>query len=1002
MKSLVVFFVKRPVTVIMGMAALVLGALFCFSFLSLDKLPEISIPQVMVETVYPGMGAEEIRSLVTIPLEDALSSVKGLERIRSVSRDGASLITLDFRWGESSAASSVPVREAVDAAYPGLPHGIRKPLVIPGFEGEAHAIVAVFDRRGDGGSFVRNLAEYELRTRLRRIDGVSRVVLAGGEKDEEQIKLDIPLALARGFGPDDFASLLSGETAEVPAGNAREGDRELVVVSSARPRSVNALASLILPSVSGPLRISDTADLALERSPPKSIFIEGGRKGAALEIYRRPGASPVRLSGDIERVVDEAAEIFSGDAEIRLLYDASGGIISGVRSLAVSFCLGAAAVIVSLIIFIGRIRYGFLAALSIPVSAAAGVCVLALSGRSLNSMSLGGLALGVGLVSDTSVIVLDLLHRNFASSCLDGKRPLPEELGSAAASVSGSSFASTLTTAVVFIPVVFLPGPLGSLYGDLSVSLVSSIAMGWMYAQFCLPSLYRLTFREDQKIRRKRCNTLPEKVYRRLLGAALRNPLKIPAAALAAALAGGILLFIRPAVFMNPDEAAEIAVSFVFPPGTDMEIIAGEGAAVSRLLSGISGIREVFGRAGAEDEDQDRRADADYRKEELKFRCLLDGREEPAKILEETKKVLAERRTAVEAEVSAAFPADDTARILGLSSIHTLAVRGRDSGEAAALAERAAEELRKKTGARLTLRPSGMRPELRFFPDREALAWLGMSSQRIAEILYAATEGLIAAELEIEGRPLDVRVSGKEGRGMSPDALMDMPVITPSGIRTVVAALGRMEHRETRAALARLDRGDVIYLESDRPCGLDIPGISRAGESVFSRYRASLVVTLALVLILLYLAMGAQFESFLLPLIFMLAIPFALAGAGPALFVSGMNPDSGTVLGLVVLFGLVVNSGIVLYEISAAKTGRGLAPAAAVYSGAVERLRPVLITTVTTILALLPLVVTPLGNSQRSMALTMVSGITASTFFTIIALPPVFIHFLRKAKERKG
>ncbi|MDR0601769.1 MAG: efflux RND transporter permease subunit, partial [Treponema sp.] len=606
MKNVIIFCVKRPVTVIMGMAALVLGAAFCLTFLPLDRLPVISLPGVMVETAYPGMGAAEVRSLLTIPLEDALSSVKGLERIRSVSRDDASLISLDFRWGTENAVSSAFVREAVDAAYPGLPEGIRKPVVVPGPEGPPHAVVAVFAKNGDE-SFARDLAEYEIRARLRRIHGAGQVILSGGAKDEERVRLDIPAALARGLGPDDFAALISRETAEIPAGSVREGDRELVVVSSARPASPAELGSLILPAASGPLRVSDTAELSLEKSPSRSVFVEGGRTGTALEIFRQPGANPLRLSRDIKKAAAEASALFSKDAEIRIVYDASGGILDGVRSLGISFCLAAAAVAAALVFFTGRVRCGLLAALSIPVSAAAGICLTALTGRSLNSMSLGGLALGVGLVSDTSVIVLDILVRHFEGSC---RRPSPEAAGVAAASTAGSSFASTLTTAVVFIPVVFLPGPLGALYGDLSVSLVSSITMGWVYAQFCLPSLYRLAF-GGEKVRPSGAGAYI-KPYRRLLLAGIRNPFRMMAAALSAALAGGLLFLARPAVFINPEEASEIAVSLVFPPGTDMDMIAEEGAALSRILSELPGIDGVFGRAGAEEEDQGRRADTDY------------------------------------------------------------------------------------------------------------------------------------------------------------------------------------------------------------------------------------------------------------------------------------------------------------------------------------------------------------------------------------------------------
>jgi multidrug efflux pump subunit AcrB len=1022
-KAFIVFCVSRPVTVIMLLAALFMGALFSLSVLPLDRLPELRAPRVTVETLYPGMGAGDIRSILTIPVEDALSPVKGLERIRSISRDGSSVICLDFRWGTDPQAAAVLVREAIDAVYPALPEGVGKPMVVPGDpDAEPHGIIAVCSRNGDA-VFARDLAEYELRSRLRRIDGVGTVILVGGESAEERIRLDIPRLVSRGLDAPAFARLLSGETADVPAGNAREGDTELVVVSSGRPATGEELAALILPAGGGALNISDAGDVGRERSRRKSLFVFDGREGTALEIYRRPGADPVKLSRDINKLLDEARPLFDRDAEIVLVHDSSKTIIRGVWNLCISALLGTLAVTATLIFFIRRIRWGLLTALSIPVSASAGICALALSGRSLNGMSLGGLAMGIGLVSDAGVIVLDLLHRRFQNQ---SQRPLPEELAAAAASVAGSSLASTITTAVVFVPVIFLPGPLGSLFGDTSIALVTSIAAGWLYAQFCLPSLYRIFFQRPggRQTNPAAFKRKPENWYSPLLAAGLRNPRKVLAAAVPVCLLGASLLLTRPAAFISPDEAEELEVSLVFPPGTLLESAGESGRALSRSLLELPGVQSVFGRAGSEDEDLGRRADTDYRKEELRFRCILAAGADPEKTLDEIREGLEIFTEGSDLPgpplpqgtlFSAALPQDRTERLLGLSSAHTLAVRGIGRDETAGRAGDAAARLRKTLGpslASLHIRPSGARPELRFFPDREASAFLGISAAAAAEALYTITEGVVCSQLEIDGRPLDVRVSGK-GLALEPAtepeaALASFPLLGPRGNRVFLGSLGRVERREAEAALARLDRGDVIYLDllplsgggkgfsaGIQKAASGLPWLSRAGESAFTRYRFSLILTLILVLILLYMTMGAQFESFLLPLILMLAIPFSLAGAGSALFLCGAGLDSGAALGLSVLFGLVVNNGIILYEIGEEKIRAGLSPGGAVFSGARERFRPVLITTITTVLALLPLMIAPLGSAQRSMAAAMTGGIISAALLSFFALPPVFIRFFR-------
>jgi multidrug efflux pump subunit AcrB len=1003
------------VTVLMAMAALVLGGGFSLSVLPLDRLPDFSYPRVTVEALYPGMGAADVRSILTIPLEDALSSVKGLQRLRSLSRDGASVVVLDFRWGTDPNGASVLVREAIDGVYPNLPEGAKKPMVVPGDPNqEPHSVLSVFSPAGDG-IFARNLAEYELRARFRRIDGVGTVILVGGDSPEARITLDIPRALSGGLSPGALAQYLAGETADIPAGNAREGDRELVVVSSGRPQSVGELSQFLVPAGSGLVRISELAELREGRARRKSVFLCDGREQVALEIYRRPGADPVKLSQDIKKALGEAQAAFSRDLEIGLVYDSSGAILEGVKNQGVSAVLGAAAVLGTLAFFIRQVRYSVLTALSIPLSAATALVFLVLTGRSLNGMSLGGIALGIGLVSDTAVIVLDLLHRNFSGR---NQRPRAGEIGDCVSAVSGSSFTSTVTTAVVFIPVIFLPGPLGALFGDLSVSLVSSITAGWIFAQFALPALFGLFYKFSPApgITRK----TPGR-YRRLLGSGLRHPRRVLLIAAALSLAGGLVLFTRPAAFVFPDAAAEVAVSLVFPAGTDLEAVGRYGTLLSRTLSELPGIGKVFGRAGAEEEDLGRRADTDYRKEELRLHCILRKGTEPVKALAEIQGVLEGpllNQFPPGTAGSAAYPQDKTERLLGLSPGHTLAIRGKDREETARKARDAADRVNALAGpVSVTLRPSGARPELRIYPDREAAAHLGISVTGMAEMVHAATEGLLAARLEIAGRPLDVRVSGDLRRDFSgPEALVEaIPLGAGEGGPVFLGVLGRVEQTQAEAALARLDRGDVLYLDALPLPGADTalsrvmeelnktPGISRADESAFTRYRTSLVITLFLVLILLYMTMGAQFESFVLPGILMLTIPFSLAGAGPALLLTGTGLDSGSILGLVVLFGLVVNNGILLYETAVEKTSRGFPAAAAVYSGAVERFRPVLATTLTTLFALLPLIVSPLGASQHSMAAAMLGGIGASTLLTLFALPPIFIPFLKAGEgPRKG
>jgi multidrug efflux pump subunit AcrB len=282
-------------------------------------------------------------------------------------------------------------------------------------------------------------------------------------------------------------------------------------------------------------------------------------------------------------------------------------------------------------------------------------------------------------------------------------------------------------------------------------------------------------------------------------------------------------------------------------------------------------------------------------------------------------------------------------------------------------------------------------------------------------MVYAASEGIVTGNMEIEGRTLDIRVSGIVP-GNDPEFLKELPFpVSQNSVsqteqqkstQVFLSTLADIEWIEAETALARQDRSDVIYIDlipSSRGerqiknliAGINRNGVSRADESVFIRYKSALIAMLILVLVLLYLILGAQFESLLLPFILMLSVPFSLAGAGPMLFLSGSSLNSSSVLGLVALFGISVNNGIIFYEISEEKIRSGLSPEKAVYLGACERFRPVLLTTLTTIFALFPLVISTLGNSQRSMASTMLGGIIVSALLAFFALPPVFIRYFK-------
>jgi multidrug efflux pump subunit AcrB len=1012
----------------MGLAALLLAGILALMGIPVDLLPEIQVPRVQISAQYTGLAARDIRTVLTIPLEDALASVRSLQRIRSVSRDGESLIVLDFVWGTKPEEAAILVREAIDGVYPQLPEGTPRPVVIPGDpETQPLAIVGVRSRT-DKAQFARQVAEYELRARFRRIEDIGTVVLVGGQKEEIKIELDPQRSFTRGLGAAGFAELAGSEWSDVSAGTAREGNRELVIVSSGKPKSIDELAGRVLPSRTGPLYPADLGTIGLSYHDRESLFIADGREAVALELFRRPRSNPLSVAKAVRETIEEARQELGQDVEIFLIYDGSELTRRNLMDLGRSALFGALAVVLALFFFIRSGRGSLLTLLSLPISAAASLASLALAGKSLNSMSLGGLALGIGLVSDTSVIILELLERNFRF-CTE--KPQAGSVADLVASVASSSLGSTLTTVVIFVPVLFLPGPLGALFADLSITLISAVTTGWLYAQFALPSLYLFFWRlpqvpisdiiglpdlqspgsQHQQQRSPGLHRMLGKGYRRLLGFAFRKPLILFGIVLVSVILGTLLLLSRPARFTSTEGAEELELELAFSPGTRLDTMVKHGEALSSLARSLPEIGAVFGRAGAEPEDLLHRASPDYRREILSYRCMLAKgtvATGAAERLRQAIQAYLDKEAPPDLAVKISFPQDRIEGLLGLSSAYTLALKDKTPEN---IQKRLPDVLKtletRAPGAQFVSRPSGQRPEVTLRLKRDMAASAQISSMTVARVLQASTEGVVPGRIELEGRPTDIRLKARLDPGHPLDALEQLPINEGSRAPVFLGSVASLDRTEGPAALARLDRSDVVYIDGTPASGnekelgkvlqkaaKETQGLSYSDESAFSRYRWTLLYTVLLVILLLYFVLAAQFESFTLPLLLMVSIPFSLSGAGPALVLVGAGLDSGSVIGLVVLFGLAVNNTIILYEVSKEKIDEGTPRLQAVYRGAVERLIPVLTTTSTTLLALLPIIVSPLGATQRSMSAAMFGGVAASTLITLIVIPPLLLRFL--------
>lgn len=1006
MKGLIRAAASRPVATAMVWLGILLFGGLAMTEIPLDYLPDISYPRVVVTTSYPGMPAEEVRTLVSLPLEDAFASVKGIKDIESISREGRSVISLDFHWGEDALSASIRAREAIDAAYTGLPDGCEKPVAFPSDPGAAPVITVSLKPSGADLSLTRKLAETDVRTRLQQAAGVGAVTIVGGTETEFRVVVSQDKAAAKGVTASDVARFLGRENFDYPVGSIRSGDSEIVIKTKGRVASAQDLYALRMPMENGSFELSQIATIEETDKDRESAFVQDGDDCVGLEVFRRKGANPVEVARAVRLEAGRIAEAYGRDFTVSIASDSSTAIVASIRNLAISAISGAFITFLVLLLVTRDPKGSALLVITIPVSITVGVAALRLMGRTLNTMSLGGIALGIGMIVDNSIVVLDVLRRLPSAARKD-----PAAVTRQVESVFVSIMASTITSLIVFLPVVFLPGIIGALFTDLALSVIFTQFGGFLTAITLVPVAFMAFTWKDGEGSKDPMEKV-RGMYVRALAACFKKPAISVSVVAVAFLAGALALPALSYEFMPVDDAAVVEAVVLFPYGRRIESVVADAVSIEKALLADGRFPTVSARAGGEKDDALYQSDPDSRPERLTLRVSLDR---SALRAADASAAIRSIVMALGYDCEARPPKDPVETILGVGrSVISWAAGGKDPAEAKARGELALAEAERDASdycLSIGLSPAGMRDEIRISPDRESLATSSMGFYDAAGALHAAVEGELASRLVVDSREKDIRVSLTGGGRPSPE--LGSVIVRASGpIR--VADVADVSMERSVPLYLRVNREDVVLLELVPKAGgrdgaaaameavaKGKPWLRSADASVLVEYGGRLALTLAIVVALLYLTLGAQFESFSLPLLLLVTIPLSFSGIAIALLVTGTTVNFGSALGVIVLFGVAVNNSIVLYEVTAQKASEaglgGRCPAeraalaiGAASAGAAERLGPILSTVMTTVIAIFPILLSPSGASQKAMSVAIIGGLVVSTALTLFTAPLVF------------
>ncbi|MDR1024594.1 MAG: efflux RND transporter permease subunit, partial [Treponema sp.] len=1005
-RNLIAFSARHPLSILSALAGLALLGLASAFVIPLDFLPIMEERVLIVSTEYPAVTAEEIRSMVTIPLEDAFASLGGLKSLSSVSREGLSLLKIELHWGTDTDLALAECREIIDICYEGLPSLCSKPKVSreSGSGGDTITIILVpldSDLRN-----ARHIALTDIKPRLQRLSGAAIVTVSGGEQEEIQVNFQKHGLESRGLSLSAAAQIIAASNFEYPGGTITEGDREYTVKTSGLYRNLEEIRETPLAwDQGGLLRVEDIAEVSREAGKQESFFLYRSADAGIprtmdcvrIGVRKRQDAAPIPLSLRVRREIETLKTLYSG-YHFEIAGDLSTQIVESLQSLLFSALVAIFSAAAVVFFFLKSVKLSLVITGIIPLSALFSVLSLGITGRSLNLMSLSGIAIGIGMVIDAGTVAIEQVDGEIkAAGGIGSGDSWPEPVIRGVDAVALSAGASAVSTVIVFIPVFFIPGLLGELFGDMALAVISSISFSCILSFTYIPALVSLLKPSHNRAAGGRADRLSkslEKRYRGILRRFFRKPQYALIPLGLCLVIGALSLGLSEFTLLPELPSPSISWELNFAPGTSLEKMRRVALELSRGLENIPAISALEISAGLDKEDYPRLADPGEIAEKLVFTGHLREKAETVRnFIENHFEGTPYKPVFLRGQ-------DLLSQALDIGGTEIL-VRSEGLEETRAKAEAVLQALTSETPdrpggepAQRDYLPHVIQSSPAFVPDRLALARFSLSAQYLAQTARDTLEGI--RETYYEGGkeiPLVIKLRKEDLR--SPESLGDTMISLESG-SIPLRLLGSMGEEERETVLYRHNRNDakIFNFPLSGELEKEFSLVSPKGEETAEMIRLSFLL-LAITLCLLYLSMGAQFESFLIPLILLLAIPPSFAGAFFLLLVSSVKPDINSMIALVILFGISINNSIILYEsclglgsTAAGNTaGRGQCISKIIRNCA-KKLRAIIITNTTTIAALIPFAFDPLGiNSQVSLSVALIGGLLFSLLLVLLVLP---------------
>ena len=1030
--------VKKPISTALCFLAIVVFGLFSLTRLSVDLYPEIETNQIMVITAYEGASAADIETNVSKVMENMLNSVSNLKHIKSSSKENISIVTLEFEYGTDITEATNDIRDKLDQVSNFLPDEVGSPIIFK-FGTDDIPIVILSVTANESMPALYKILDDKVVNPLNRISGVGTVSLSGIPKRQIYVYCDPNKLEAYNLGIETISSIIASENRNVPGGNIDMGSNTFSLRVQGEFSDARELADIVVGSYNGGniylrdvAKIEDRTEERAQEAYISTTSARGekvvGKSGGIIIVQKQSGANSVSISNKVLEKLPELQETLPSDVDLGVIVNTSTSIENTINSLIETILVTFIVVLFVVLFFLGRWRATFIVMLTIPISLIASFVYLMASGNTLNIISLSSLSIAIGMVVDDAIVVLE----NVTNHIEKGSEPKQAAIHGTN-EVAISVIASTLTMLAVFLPLTMVPGMAGIMFRQLGwivsiIMIVSTVGALTLIPMLCSQLLrkdstqgkiYDLLFRPIER----GLNKL-DKGYAKLLSWTVVNRTKTIVFSVVIFFSSMFLLKIIPTEFFPTRDDGRIGITLEFPMGTRMEIARDLSLEIMKEFDEkYPEIDAASFTAGQADTDNTFASIQTNGSHIVSWNINLTSVGKRERGLEEICDLMRQDLEKYPEIKKSKVLAGGGGGMGGQTSVD-VEIIGYDFDQTNAVAEMLSEKIQGIKGiASVNNTREEYAPEYQVDFDREKLALHGLNMTTVASYLRNRINGSTSSYYREDGDEYDITVRYAPQFRQSIEDIENIIVYNNQGNGIRIRDLGKVVEKMTPPTIERKNRERIVtlnaYLGPDGVLGevaseiqqvladADIPtsvttNLSGTFEDQQDTFR-DLGMLGALIILLVFIVLAAQFESLTDPFIIMFSLPFAFTGVFIGLAITNTPLGVMSLIGIIMLFGIVVKNGIVLIDYTILNRERGLAVKQAVVDAGRSRLRPVLMTTLTTVLGMIPMAI-GLGEGSemwKSMGMTVAWGLAFSTLITLVLIPTLYTTFAKNSILRR-